>query len=74
MNPAHRGSAVAFSVDVKDHLFPKLKFLKGTNASLDFSMDATSILNSAFNKNGKLKHNCIYAYNDLYENDFIGKK
>jgi hypothetical protein len=43
MNPARRGSAVAFSMAVKDHLFPKLKFLKGTNASLDFSMDATSI-------------------------------
>jgi len=43
MNPARRGSAVAFSMAVKDHLFPKLKFLKGTNASLDFSMDPTSI-------------------------------
>ena len=43
MNPACKGSAVAFSMAVKDHLFPKLKFLKGTNASLDFSMDATSI-------------------------------
>ena len=28
---------------VKDNLFPKLKFLQGTNASLDFSMDTTSI-------------------------------
>ena len=43
MNPACRGSAVAFSMAVKDHLFPKLKFLKGTNASLDFSMEPTSI-------------------------------
>ena len=43
MNPARRGSAVAFSMAVKDHLFPKLKFLKGTNASLDFSMEPTSI-------------------------------
>jgi hypothetical protein len=44
INPACRGSAIAFSMVVKDHLFPKLKFLKGgTNASLDFSMDATSI-------------------------------
>ena len=34
MNPARRGSAVAFSMAVKDNLFPKLKFLKGTNASL----------------------------------------
>jgi hypothetical protein len=42
-NPAHRENAVAISMSVKDHLFPKLKFLKGTNASLDFSMDATSI-------------------------------
>jgi hypothetical protein len=43
MNPACRGNAVAFSMVVKDHLFPKLKFLKGTNASSDFSMDVTSI-------------------------------
>ena len=43
MNPACKGSAIAFSMAVKDHLFPKLKFLKGTNAALDFSMDATSI-------------------------------
>jgi len=43
MDPARRGSAVAFYVAVKDHLFPKLKFLKGTNASLDFSMEPTSI-------------------------------
>jgi hypothetical protein len=28
---------------IKDSLFPKLKFLQGTNASLDFSMDTTSI-------------------------------
>jgi hypothetical protein len=43
MNPAHRGNAAAFSMAVKDNLFPKLKFLQGTNASLDFSMDTTSI-------------------------------
>ena len=43
MNPAHRGNAAAFSMAVKDNLFPKLKFLQGTNASLDFSMDPTSI-------------------------------
>jgi hypothetical protein len=43
MNQACKGSAVAFSMAVRDHLFPKLKFLKGMNASLDFSMDATSI-------------------------------
>jgi hypothetical protein len=43
MNPAHRGNAAAFSMALKDNLFPKLKFLQGTNASLDFSMDTTSI-------------------------------
>ena len=43
MNPARRGNAAAFSMAVKDNLFPKLKFLQGTNASLDFSMDTTSI-------------------------------
>ena len=36
---------------VKDHLFPKIKFLKGTNASLDFSMDPTTIC-------GFLRINC----------------
>jgi hypothetical protein len=43
MNPACRGNAAAFSMAVKDNLFLKLKFLQGTNASLDFSMDTTSI-------------------------------
>jgi hypothetical protein len=43
MNPARRGNAAAFSMAVKDNLFPELKFLQGTNASLDFSMDTTSI-------------------------------
>jgi hypothetical protein len=43
MNPARRGNAAAFSMAVKDNLFPKLKFLQGTNACLDFSMDNTSI-------------------------------
>jgi hypothetical protein len=43
MNPARRGNAAAFAMAVKDNLFPKLKFLQGTNASLDFSMDNTSI-------------------------------
>ena len=43
MNPAHRGNAATFSMAVKDNLFPKLKFLQGTNASLEFSMDTTSI-------------------------------
>jgi hypothetical protein len=28
-------------------------------------------LNSASNKNGKQKHNCIETYNELNENDFI---
>ena len=33
INPARRGNAAAFSMAVKDSLFPKLKFLQGTNAS-----------------------------------------
>jgi hypothetical protein len=45
---------------VKDHLFPKLKFLKGTNASLDFSMDATSIC-------GFLQINCSVSKADAYQ-------
>jgi hypothetical protein len=43
MNAAHRGNAPAFSMAVKDSLFPRMKFLQGTNASLDFSMETTSI-------------------------------
>jgi hypothetical protein len=43
MNPACRGNAAAFSMAIKESLFPKLKFLQGTNASLDFSMETTSI-------------------------------
>ncbi|MCK7580962.1 MAG: hypothetical protein MZV65_38680 [Chromatiales bacterium] len=43
MNAARRGNAAAFSMAVKDSLFPRMKFLQGTNASLDFSMETTSI-------------------------------
>ena len=43
MNPSRRGNAAAFTMAIKESLFPKLKFLQGTNASLDFSMDTTSI-------------------------------
>jgi hypothetical protein len=43
MNAACRGNAAAFSMAVKDSLFPRMKFLQGTNASLDFSMEITSI-------------------------------
>jgi hypothetical protein len=43
MNPSCRGNAAAFSMAIKGNLFPKFKFLQGTNASLDFSMDTTSI-------------------------------
>jgi hypothetical protein len=43
MNLAHRGNAAAFFMTVKDSPFPKLKFLQGTNTSLDFSMDTTSM-------------------------------
>jgi hypothetical protein len=45
---------------VKDHLFPKLKFLKGTNASLDFSMDATSIC-------GFFRINCGVSEADAFQ-------
>jgi hypothetical protein len=43
MNPAQKGNAAAFSMAIKDDLFPKDKFLQGTNANLDFSKDKTSI-------------------------------
>jgi hypothetical protein len=60
MNQARKGSAMAFSMAVRDHLFPKLKFLKGTNASLDFSMDATSIC-------GYLRACCGISEADAYQ-------
>jgi hypothetical protein len=60
MNPAHRGTAATFSMAVKDHLFPKLKFLKGTSASLDFSRDATSIC-------GFLSNCCGVSEPDTYQ-------
>jgi len=60
MNQARKGSAVAFSMAVRDNLFPKLKFLKGTNASLDFSMDATSIC-------GYLRVCCGVSEADAYQ-------
>ena len=60
MNPARRGNAAAFSMAVKDNLFPKLKFLQGTNASLDFSMDTTSIC-------GYLRVCCGVSEMDAYQ-------
>jgi hypothetical protein len=60
MNPAHRGNVAAFSVAVKDSRFPKLKFLQGTNASLDFSMDTTSIC-------GYLRVCCGVSEADAYQ-------
>jgi hypothetical protein len=60
MNPARKGNAAAFSIAVKDNLFPKLKFLQGTNASLDFSMDTTSIC-------GYLRVCCGVSEADAYQ-------
>jgi hypothetical protein len=60
MNQSRRGSAAAFSMAVKDNLFPKIKFLKGTNASLDFSLDTTSIC-------GYLRICCGVSENDAYQ-------
>ena len=60
MNPAHRGNAATFSMAVKDNLFPKLKFLQGTNASLEFSLDTTSIC-------GYLRLCCGVAEADAYQ-------
>ena len=60
MNPARKGSAVTFAMAVKDNLFPKLKFLKGTNASLDFSMDETSIC-------GFLRIKCGVSADDAHQ-------
>jgi hypothetical protein len=60
MNPAHRGNAAAFSMAIKESLFPKLKFLQGTNASLDFSMETTSIC-------GHLHVCCGVSEADVYQ-------
>jgi hypothetical protein len=61
MNPARRGNAAAFSMAVKDSLFPKLKLLQGTNASLDFSvLDTTSIC-------GYLRVCCGVSEADAYQ-------
>jgi hypothetical protein len=43
MNISCTENAATFAVAIKKHLFPKLKFLKGTNASLDFTKDNTFI-------------------------------
>jgi hypothetical protein len=37
LNLAWRGTAAAFSMAIKDDLFPEVKFLQGTNTSLDFN-------------------------------------
>jgi hypothetical protein len=60
MNPAQQGNAAAFSVAVKENLFHKLKFLQGMNASLDFSMDTTSLC-------GYLRICCGVSETDAYQ-------
>jgi hypothetical protein len=60
MNQGRKGSAIGFSMAVKDQLFPKIKFLKGTKASLDFSLDATSIC-------GFLRINCGVSEADAHQ-------
>jgi hypothetical protein len=60
MNPACKGNAAAFSMAIKDNLFPKLKFLQGTNVSLDFSMDTKSVC-------GFLRLHCNVAEADAYQ-------
>jgi len=60
MNPARRGTAANFSMAVKENLFPKLKFLQGTSACLDFSMDNTSIC-------GYLRICCGVSEADAYQ-------
>jgi hypothetical protein len=59
MNQACKRSAIGFSMAVKDQLFPTIKFLKGTNASLDYSLDTTSIC-------GFLQINCGVSEADAY--------
>ena len=69
MNTAHRGNAATFSMAVKDNLFPKLKFLQGTNASLEFSMDnTTSTLTSATTKSKWLSSSSMVSsyHSQLY--------
>jgi hypothetical protein len=60
MNPARRGNAVAFAMAIKDNLFPKIKFLQGTNVSLEFSMDTKSIC-------GFLRVHCGVSEADAYQ-------
>jgi hypothetical protein len=60
MNISRTGNAATFAVAVKNHLFPKLKFLKGTNASLDFSKENTSIC-------GFLRVKCGVAEDDAHQ-------
>jgi len=43
MNTSKRGSTTAFAMVVRDKLFPKVKFIGGTNTSLDYSTEPTSI-------------------------------
>jgi hypothetical protein len=61
MNPAQqKGNAAAFSMAIKDELFPKVKFLQGTNANLDFSKDKTSIC-------GFLQSSCGVSNDHAYQ-------
>ena len=59
MNTSKRGNTSAFAIVVRDKLFPKVKFIGGTNTSLEYSTEPTSIC-------GFMRVHCNVALNHAY--------
>jgi hypothetical protein len=43
MKTSKRGNTTTFALVVREKIFPKVKFIGGTNTSLDYSTEPTSI-------------------------------
>ena len=60
MNTSKRGNTTTFAMVVRDKLFPKVKFIGGTNTSLDYSTETTSIC-------GLMRLHCNVSHADAYQ-------
>ena len=60
MNTSKRGNTTTFAMVVRDKLFPKVKFIGGTNTSLDYSTEPTSIC-------GLMRLHCNVSHADAYQ-------
>jgi hypothetical protein len=60
MTTSKKGNTTTFAMVVRDKLFPKVKFIGGTNTSLDYSTEPTSIC-------GLMRLHCNVSHADAYQ-------